>query len=392
MLGSDFLCNEYGSSNQEAACQLICVDGEACSNAKEACEKIEGCVGGILGGNPLLATLKKKPKFGRDPSFDALDSFWSHWKRSQCEQSWASYVGNHQLLKQQGVVNTWSSNRCRLYMRGDIMSEGVVLQKHVLKSELAKSGVNDFLMGSKNPMILDIGMHDASDTEFYLHRGCRVLAAEADVALVEAAKSNPLLLLGERNGRFNVRNIAISPHQDGSVLPVTETITFYTRPGISEWNSISDASCKGGCVEVKMEAKTCAQIVLEASPGVNDRVWYMKVDIEGADVICLKSLAALPKEKRPVYVSTEAQQEGLSVLDMESIGYDGFKLVHHFMNDGKGGYGGLPAEVWGRGEVQEEADRWRTADELRQDAHFGGQFNNYEGIVHDLFACMGCTH
>ena len=310
MLGSDFLCNDHGSINPEGACQLLCVDGEACSNARDACENIQGCVGAILGGSPLLATLKFRPDFGRDLNSDLFsrddsfwgvwkkdDPFWGLWKRSQCENNWAAYVGNHDLFLQDSTRSTWTRDRCRLYMRGDIMANEVVLEKHPLKSELARSDANDFLMGSKNPLVVDIGMHDGSDTEFYLHKGCRVLAAEADSALVEAAKSNPLLLLGEKTGRFNVRNVAISPHQEGSVLPVTPTITFYKRQSNSEWNSITDTSCRGDCVEVTMESKTCAQIVLEASPGDNDRVWYMKVDIEGADVICLKSLAALPKEK-----------------------------------------------------------------------------------------------
>ncbi|GMI45503.1 hypothetical protein TrCOL_g3019 [Triparma columacea] len=405
MLGSDFLCNEHGSINPEGACQLLCVDGEACSNARDACENIQGCVGAILGGSPLLATLKFRPDFGRDLNSDLFsrddsfwgvwkkdDPFWGLWKRSQCENNWAAYVGNHDLFLQDSTRSTWTRDRCRLYMRGDIMANEVVLEKHPLKSELARSDANDFLMGSKNPLVVDIGMHDGSDTEFYLHKGCRVLAAEADSALVEAAKSNPLLLLGEKTGRFKVRNVAISPHQEGSVLPVTPTITFYKRQSNSEWNSITDTSCRGDCVEVTMESKTCAQIVLEASPGDNDRVWYMKVDIEGADVICLKSLAALPKEKRPRFVSTEAQKEGLALLEMESIGYDGFKLVHHYMNDGKGGYGGLPAEVWGRGSVPSEADRWRTAADVRGDEHYGGTNNNYKGLQHDLFACMGCEY
>ena len=33
-----------------------------------------------------------------------------------------------------------------------------------------------------------------------------------------------------------------------------------------------------------------------------------------------------PPPQRPRYVSTEAQKEGLALLEMESIGYDGFKL------------------------------------------------------------------
>jgi hypothetical protein len=62
------------------------------------------------------------------------------------------------------------------------------------------------------------------------------------------------------------------------------------------------------------------------------------------------------------------------------------------MNDGKGGYGGLPAEVWGRGSVPSEADRWRTAADVRGDEHYGGTNNNYKGLQHDLFACMGCKY
>jgi FkbM family methyltransferase len=279
-------------------------------------------------------------------------------------------------------------NKCYLYMRGDVVSKEISLNKRTT------SDANDFLMGSKNPIVVDIGMHNADDSGYFLKRGTRVSSVEADDALVDNASRHPTLLLAQKLGRFKLNHCAMNHHQEGSILPIQPEVIFYERPENSEWNSLSDESCKrtyGGCKEVRKKAKTCAQIVLEATQDTNERVWYMKVDIEGADVVCLKSLEALPREKRPIYVSTEDQKEGLTVLDMESIGYDGFKLVAHKMNDKKGGYGGLPPEVLGEGD-QPRPDTWRTAREIRADGFYGGINNLVGQVQYDLFACMGCVN
>ena len=384
MMGADFACDDLpGSTGGGVACQLQC-EGNECGNVGEVCKTLEICAGFTVGSDRRSGTLKKVPKFSRDPLvFPEGDEFWDIWRRQQCQSHWENFAGDHSMFP--ALSDFFWGNKCYLYMHGDIVSEEISLRKRSTTSDS-----NDFLMGSKNPIVVDIGMHNADDSSYFLKRGARVSSVEADDALVEGASRHPTLLLAKKLGRFKLNHCAINHHQEGSMLPIQPEVIFYERPQNSEWNSLSDESCKrtnGGC----KEAKTCAQIVLEATEDTNERVWYMKVDIEGADVMCLKSLEALPKEKRPLYVSTEDQKDGLNALEMESIGYDGFKLVAHHMNDKMGGYGGLPPEVLGEGSLP-GADTWRTASEIRADGYFGGANNLVGNIQYDLFACMGCVN
>ena len=97
----------------------------------------------------------------------------------------------------------------------------------------------------------------------------------------------------------------------------------------------------------------------------------------------------LPLTKRPRYITTEDQKEGVEFLP--SIGYNGFKFVVHSMNDLDGGYGALPHEVVGHGGVGiTNADEWRSPEKLLRDPAYGGAFNNYNGMQYDLLACIDC--
>src|SRR3954467_716479 len=85
---------------------------------------------------------------------------------------------------------------------------------------------------SDHHLIFDLGMHNGDDTAFYLHRGYRVVAIEADPTLAAAGRERFAPAI--KDGRLTLLNVGIGPHDGGA--------TFWLCEGQSEGNSF-DRAC-----------------------------------------------------------------------------------------------------------------------------------------------------
>lgn len=173
-------------------------------------------------------------------------------------------------------------------------------------------------------LVFDVGMHRGEDTEYYLLKGYRVVAFEANPELVEAcrARFGPEIAAG----RLTI--------VEGAIADSRERETVFYRPAapagprISALGSTDPDWMRSDAVE--KEAIRVPTVDFAACLERHGVPWYMKVDIEGADRLCLEALAAF--EARPAYVSTEAERADFrrlaSDLDLlESLGYDRFMAV-----------------------------------------------------------------
>ena len=172
-------------------------------------------------------------------------------------------------------------------------------------------------------LIYDIGMHDGKDSEFYLLKGFRVVAVEADPELCRTA--------GERLHEFvasdqlTIINRAIASGRG--------PVTFY-RTSVSGWGTVvpewkADMERRGLTSDpVAVEGITLADLLNEYG-----HAFYAKLDIEGMDRRALESLVESPV--RPSYVSIEttfARDPDFAVVeaDLETLrrlGYDRFKII-----------------------------------------------------------------
>jgi FkbM family methyltransferase len=173
-------------------------------------------------------------------------------------------------------------------------------------------------------LIFDIGMHVAEDTDYYLGRGFRVVAVEADPDLVELAKStfSGYLL----RGQLDIVNLAIAEREG-------EQMEFYLSEK-TEWNSLKKPLAdRRNLWRRTITVKTTTLPALIGKFGVP---YYCKIDIEGFDKICLESLVG--QEPLPTYVSVETESLGeaenltesqaIETLDsLVVLGYGKFKLV-----------------------------------------------------------------
>lgn len=157
--------------------------------------------------------------------------------------------------------------------------------------------------------IIDIGMNDGKDTEYYAKRGFKVVSFEANPALVEAAR----LKFQDRHPRVDIRNLAISDDQG--------ELTFYVNKFNSAWSSLDEVlgARREGAEEIKVASCNLVDELGEFS----ERIHYVKIDIEGFDHIALRQVLKLPH--LPKYVSVENGSEEM-LRDLRNAGYAGFKF------------------------------------------------------------------
>jgi FkbM family methyltransferase len=161
--------------------------------------------------------------------------------------------------------------------------------------------------------IFDFGMCDAADTVYFLEEGFKVVAVEANPALVQNVNS----VIGHyiESGQLQIINAAISTNNN----PVELTIC-------------GDDVGSSSIYEYRLTARL--PLGKFTVPGVTtqeimDRFgvpYYLKVDLEGADRLAVLDLSAA---QRPEYLSFEIGDDFEELLAHVSlIGYSRFKIIN----------------------------------------------------------------
>jgi FkbM family methyltransferase len=174
-------------------------------------------------------------------------------------------------------------------------------------------------------LVFDVGMHTGSDTDFYLQKGFSVVAVEANPTLVRHAKTRFAEALATR--RLKLYDVAVS-HYEGEV-------EFFVSDEKSDWGTIYSerATLEHLAYEPVVRRVPCT--TFDRILRDNETPYYLKIDIEGADTLCLEALLDWPD--RPRYISIEASMvsrdgsfEELNLLS--ELGYRHFKIVNQALN------------------------------------------------------------
>jgi FkbM family methyltransferase len=176
-------------------------------------------------------------------------------------------------------------------------------------------------------LIFDVGMHKGEDTDYYLKKGFRVVGVEANPDLADECRRTFRAAIAD--GRLTIVEAAII---DPARLSANEpTVTFYRNAALSVWGTTSEAwatrnlrlGASSETIQVKaLDFRDCLR-----THGIP---YYLKIDIEGADRVCLESL--LDFDARPEYVSIESEKVSFRKLREEvgllvRLGYTSFQLV-----------------------------------------------------------------
>lgn len=161
-------------------------------------------------------------------------------------------------------------------------------------------------------LIYDVGAANGDDTEFYLKKGFRVIAIEANP--VSAAKLRERFALYIDAASLEILNVAIA-----TTVGACNFLVNGTHPEWSSW--IQDIGSRGGVYSTIQVASDTLAAVLSRY-GVP---YYLKVDIEGADMVAARELKNF--DVKPPYISVESGPT-LEWLDgLRDIGYELFKFV-----------------------------------------------------------------
>jgi FkbM family methyltransferase len=172
-------------------------------------------------------------------------------------------------------------------------------------------------------LIYDVGMHDGKDSAFYLAKGFRVVAIEADPDLCHAAEQRFRPFID--SGQLTIVNRAIAPKARPVTFHRSSTSGWGTI--VEDWHRYNVAHGVAG-ETVVVDGTTLAELIDDHGEPV-----YLKVDIEGMDRIALESLAATTV--RPRYVSIETSFDRSPTMasirsefdTLVGLGYDRFKIV-----------------------------------------------------------------
>lgn len=163
-------------------------------------------------------------------------------------------------------------------------------------------------------LIYDVGMGNGDDTAYYLSRGFRVLAIDANPVAVEQTSRRFASQI--EAGRLSILNVGVC-EKEGEV-------PFWICDSVPEWSSFGEsiASRKGAHYhQIRVLCRSFRSILAEF--GVP---YYLKLDIEGREIFCLRDLVGF--DDLPRYVSFEQNRWSFEALpNLYKLGYSGFKLI-----------------------------------------------------------------
>jgi len=172
-------------------------------------------------------------------------------------------------------------------------------------------------------LIFDVGMHKGYDTSFYLAKGFRVVAIEANPVLVEIAREKFAEELNE--GRLTIIEKAIS-HTPGE-------IPFFVFDEKSDWGTIDSRMVNRNEERgVASRSITVEAVTFDSVLKDHGIPYFLKVDIEGADTHCIRALQEFDGPP-PSFVSIEANMEkqNNSFEDLDCLskaGYTHFQIMN----------------------------------------------------------------
>lgn len=162
------------------------------------------------------------------------------------------------------------------------------------------------------PLIMDIGMNNGRDSLFYLQKGFRVVAVEANPLLVE--KNRLELAAYIASGQLTIEHVGLGPKEG--------QFTFYINLDNDHWSSFNkDWGTRQGTRYQELTVSCIQPQTLFQKYGMP---YYLKIDIEGSDMDVIRALHDFAE--RPRYISIE-EHETYYFAELWGVGCRAFKLV-----------------------------------------------------------------
>jgi FkbM family methyltransferase len=182
------------------------------------------------------------------------------------------------------------------------------------------------ILPKHSDLVYDVGMNNGDDTAFYLGKGFRVVAFEADPDLTALCR--------ERfTAAIRCRQLCIV---EGAIVESEAVVTgrrvvFYRNRKNLDWGTaVAQWADRNRMIGGASEPVTVAAVDFSEAVRVHGIPHFIKIDIEGSDLVCLRALELF--QPRPDFISIESDKRSLPgvahELDLlEALGFQRFKLV-----------------------------------------------------------------
>jgi len=194
--------------------------------------------------------------------------------------------------------------------------------------------MSSLLPTSKVPdLVYDIGLHHGQDTDFYLKKGFRVVAFEADPTNAEFCRERFVDAVSA--GRLTIVEGAITEDLSGNRS--AGKVKFYKNADHSLWGSTSDDwAVRNEVLGTRNDIISVTAINFAQCLQKYGVPHYLKADIVGSETICLRAL--LKFENKPDYLSIRSEKLVFKKLEyefdlLEELGYRQFKVVDQHFDD-----------------------------------------------------------
>lgn len=179
-------------------------------------------------------------------------------------------------------------------------------------------------MARTSDLIFDVGMHMGEDTEFYLKKGFRVVAVEADPGHCSRVRCK--FHQEVARGQLTIVNAAIAPFNGKA--------SFFANKLKSDWGTMhrrwAERNAQLGAPSRAVEVSALRFSEVVKAHGVP---YYLKVDIEGSDLLCVWDLALFAD--RPRFISIETSKTSFDELfhqlsSLWALGYRSYKIIPQY--------------------------------------------------------------
>lgn len=168
-------------------------------------------------------------------------------------------------------------------------------------------------------LVYDVGLHRGEDSAFYLAKGYRVVAFEANTDLIGLCRARFSAEISA--GRMAIVEGAISRSFEAMVR-------FYKHPN-TVWGTTDEKWVARNLVVAESEAVDVPAVNFADALRNTGMPSFIKIDIEGADRLCLEALLGFDQRPRSVSIESSKDWAGLEaeLSLLERLGYDSFAVV-----------------------------------------------------------------
>lgn len=172
-------------------------------------------------------------------------------------------------------------------------------------------------MQFERDLIFDIGMSEGNDTDFYLKKGFRVAGVEADPGLQARLQSRFSTEIS--SGVLRIEHKAAGRHSG-------ESVVFFSDP---EYQGHSGLSFPPRAKRESVKEHVVSTISWGELIDRHGVPYYMKLDVEGAEVAFLEGMAEC--NGMTPFISAELKNFEPIVM-FKKLGYSRFRLINQVMH------------------------------------------------------------